>query len=156
MRMKGFTLIELLIVVAIIGIIVAIALPNLLVALQKGKQKATMADMTSLGSAIESYLVDFGFAPAVGATLITDLDQNWFRPFYIKILPRTDGWGTLFLYDAGTGSAGLDCYSITSLGRNKIDDHTVPGEYPVISMIDFNKEITYSDGRFTVSPQVKK
>jgi general secretion pathway protein G len=156
MKTRGFTLIELLIVVAIIGIIVAIAIPNLLVALQKGNQKATMADMTSLGSAVESYLVDFGIAPAVGGTIITDLDQDWFRPFYIKILPRTDGWGTLFLYEAGTGSTGLDCYSITSLGRNKINDHTVPGEYPVLSMLDFNREIVYSDGRFTVSPQVKK
>ena len=55
MNKKGFTLIELLIVVAIIGIMAAIAIPNLLVALQKGKQKATMGDMKSVGTALEVY-----------------------------------------------------------------------------------------------------
>ncbi|MEO6327242.1 MAG: prepilin-type N-terminal cleavage/methylation domain-containing protein, partial [Thermoanaerobaculia bacterium] len=55
---KGFTLIELLIVVAIIGIIVAIAIPNLLNAIQRAKQKRTMADMRSIGTAIEAYAID--------------------------------------------------------------------------------------------------
>ena len=67
-RQKGFTLIELLIVVAIIGIIAAIAIPNLLNAINRGRQKRTMADLRSLATAIESYQVDFNFYPKVAST----------------------------------------------------------------------------------------
>ena len=62
-KASGFTLIELLIVVAIIGIIAAIAIPNLLNAIDRGKQKRSMSDMRSLGTAIESYAVDVNFYP---------------------------------------------------------------------------------------------
>jgi general secretion pathway protein G len=57
-RLLGFTLIELLIVVAIIAILAAIAVPNFLEAQTRAKIARSVSDMRSLATAIESYHVD--------------------------------------------------------------------------------------------------
>ena len=82
---KGFTLIELLIVVAIIGIIAAIAIPNLLNAIQRGKQKRTMADMRSIATAVEAFSVDNNRYPSGGSPL--SAIRSSVEPRYIKKLP---------------------------------------------------------------------
>jgi prepilin-type N-terminal cleavage/methylation domain-containing protein len=63
-KLKGFTLIELLIVIAIILILIAIALPNFLEAQIRARVTKAKGEMRSLGIAMESYYLDFKAYPA--------------------------------------------------------------------------------------------
>ncbi len=58
MKPKAFTLIELLIVVAIIGILAAIAVPNFLNAQVRAKISRSLADLRSIRTALEMYSLD--------------------------------------------------------------------------------------------------
>lgn len=69
-RRQGFTLIELLIVVAIIAILAAIAVPNFLEAQVRAKVSRTKNDMRSMATALESYRVDTNKYPPDGRELL--------------------------------------------------------------------------------------
>lgn len=60
---RAFTLIELLIVVAIIGILAAIAVPNFLNAQMRAKVSRTVSDMKAIHTAMEMYFLDNNYYP---------------------------------------------------------------------------------------------
>ena len=138
-RANGFTLVELLIVVAIIGIISAIAVPNLLNAIDKGKQKRTMSDLRAIGSAVEVYAIENAVYPtAADAAAIKALID----PAYIKLMPSEDGWLNTFQVDSS--NAG---YTIYSQGKDGIGNSCPAG-----TTSNFNDEICFVNGQFQRFP----
>ena len=141
---KGFTLIELLIVVAIIGIIAAIAIPNLLNAIQRGKQKRTMGDLRTVATANESYSIDNNQYYS-GSGNVSSLAAAM-EPTYVKRIPSKDGWTSNLLY-LGTVSE----YTVTSLGKDRVASGggTVA---PNGGTTDFRNDIVFSTGSFVTFP----
>ena len=139
---KGFTLIELLIVVAIIGIIAAIAIPNLLNAIDRGKQKRTMADLRSVGTASEAYAVDNNHYPIgnIGAV------EPVLEPIYIKNMPTVDGWNGGVDYDGQALGVG---YTVKSWGKDATEEGSPAGD----STNDFDCDIIFIDGQFVQWPE---
>jgi hypothetical protein len=134
------------------GIVAAIAVPNLLTATQKGKQKATMGDMKSISAAIDSYITDKGEAPP-GATM-SEL-QAKLQPFYIKTLPLKDAWGNDFLYRHGTGDKKTE-YAVGSGGKDGVfNGWEQKGVYKVTAIDHFGNDIIIADGKFTYGPEIK-
>ena len=75
MKRKAFTLIELLIVVAIIAILAAIAVPNFLEAQTRSKVSRTLADMRSMATSLEAYAVDNNRYPLAEAWGLSEEGQ---------------------------------------------------------------------------------
>jgi type II secretion system protein G len=71
MKRKGFTLIELLIVVAIIGILAAIAVPNFMNAQVRAKVSRAVSDMKNIATALEMYHLDHNGYPMARSNPIT-------------------------------------------------------------------------------------
>lgn len=73
---RGFTLIELMIVVAIIGILAAVAVPNFIDATDEAKAARIQADLSTIGSAVELYYVKHGSYPTALSELVTASDGS--------------------------------------------------------------------------------
>jgi len=69
---KGFTLIELMIVIAIIIILAAIAIPNYLRMTERARRSRVAGDFASIGTALEAYAVDWGKYPSNGIDVINE------------------------------------------------------------------------------------
>jgi general secretion pathway protein G len=136
---------------------VAIAIPNLLNAIQRAKQRRTMGDMRSIATAIESYATDYNSYPPAAAQAVTwsagtpatvgSKLGTYIAPTYIKVLPMTDGWNSWLEYATGNNQAN---YYLQSGGRDgKFEAITVDAGQTT----DFNNDIIFVDGQFVRYPE---
>ncbi|MEM9290203.1 MAG: type II secretion system protein [Acidobacteriota bacterium] len=159
---RGFTLIELLIVIAIIGLLAAMIIPNMIDAVQKAKQKRTMADERMIGTAMMAWLTDRTGAAAAGANNFSLADysavdvtevQSELVPQYIQIIPEKDSWGTDYDYYFNNTFVSADkVMAVRSKGRDGLstgDDYTVGPFSPT----EFGNDIVWADGFFVSWPR---
>lgn len=112
---NAFTLVELLLVVAILGVLAAVAVVNF-----GGKQvdamiKATRGSIANVCTAVDIYEVDTGQLPAGLQNLIQGSGEpNWNGPYLRGGIP-VDAWGTAFQYS----SKDARSYEVRSAGPDK-------------------------------------
>ncbi len=169
-RSKGFTLIELLIVVAIIGILAAMLIPNAMTAMQRARQKGTMKEITTLATYLMDYTTDRGSAPAWDGSAYTSSSSVYtdLVPLYAKAVPSNDQWGNGFIIRSGSSwsaawlgmtpaSGSTDEFVIGSPGRNTSFsfDYSTSGAnfYNIDAMSDFDNDLVSWNGQFVCSPR---
>lgn len=87
---KGFTLVEIMIVVAIIGLLAAIAIPNFITARETARQNTCRANIRTMQGGLE--LAVFDGATAAGAKTAVEL-QAALVPNYIRTMPACASGG---------------------------------------------------------------
>ncbi len=110
---RAFTLVEIMIVVLIIGILLAIAVPNFIKARESSRAKSCVANLKQIDSATEQYLMDNRTTTYPALAALT--------PNYLKTTPACPSGGA---YTMGTATANPSC----SIGNNgsaadTSDDH---------------------------------
>jgi len=169
-KAKGFTLIELLIVVAIIGILAALLIPNAITAMQRARQKGTQKEMVSIATSLADYTVDNGSAPAWDGSAYTNTSSIYTSlvPFYVKGLPSTDQWGHDFVIHSGSSwsaawlgmtptTGATDEFGVGSPGKNTTYsyDYSSTGVYfyQINSLDDFDNDLVMWNGNWVCAPR---
>lgn len=140
---RGFSLVELLIVAAIIGLIVAIAIPNLLNAIQKSRQTRTISDMRTISNGLGIYSQDFAKFPLADSLGAITVISDELIPF-IGEVPTVDGWQKTLQYKSDG-----DSYTLASYGADAIPNQ--PWTQGVTSY--FTDDIVLMDGSFFQVPE---
>lgn len=100
-KTKGFTLVEIMIVVLIIGILLAIAVPNFLKARETSRTKTCVANLREIEAAKEQWAMETGQGASATPTQAQLTGANG----YIKAWPNCPSGGTYTINDMSTNPA---------------------------------------------------
>lgn len=148
---KGFNLLELLIVTVILGILSAIAVPNLLKQVDKARYTQAIADMRCVSNELRAFHLENGYFPK-------DVSRNT-KPTGINCFPVSSQNKILFdsVYDYESwGTSGNKCYiQITFLGKDKTrNSPTNQAVFPQPGLYyDYDDDLIMSLGIFDVPCQ---
>lgn len=134
----------------IFGIIASIAIPNFLNAVQRGKQKRTIADMNMIAEALEDYAdLNMQYPDAKSMSEL----KSALVPNYLVVLPEKDAWENEFNYRAWTVLNQRDptAYMLISFGKDGIPDGEDYNEGTRTT--SFNNDIVLSSGSFLQYPE---
>lgn len=113
---EGFTLIELMVVIVIIGILVAIALPNFIGATDRAKIANVKSNAHTVQTMLESYGVDWG---GKYPDLVADLEKEAKDGAYWKALSNPFDGGAGLINYAAAPVGGAVAYDQTSADDTK-------------------------------------
>jgi general secretion pathway protein G len=115
----GFTLIEVMVVIAIIGIMATLIVPQIMSKPDEARVIAAKQDISSIIQALKLYRLDIGRYPTTEqglAALITKptsepIPQNWKPNGYVDRLPK-DPWGFAYQYSNPGTRGEIDVFSL--------------------------------------------
>jgi len=120
-RDAGFTLMEMLVVLVLMGLIAAVAIPQVMKLLESAKHKAAKIQLETLSQSLTNYQIDVGDYPTTeqGLKLLwTDLQniQEWNGPYVRREQQLRDPWNRPFIYRAPGKKAPYDLITLGADG----------------------------------------
>ena len=119
----GLTLIEMIVVLAIIALIAALIVPNVIGRPDQARVTIARTDLHTISAALKLYRLDNGDYPTTEQGLaalahrptVPPVPANWSAQGYLEQVP-TDPWGRAYLYQSPAANGGG--FQITSLGKD--------------------------------------
>jgi general secretion pathway protein G len=112
---NGFTLVELLVVLAILGLVAAVATPQVLKYLAKAKTDTARIDIKGIGVALDLFLLDTGHYPSEqeGLALLVEKPNGgeWHGPYLKSKRVPLDPWGRPYIYRFPGQHGDYDLYT---------------------------------------------